>query len=185
MKWFYGLLIAISVIGIAQASSPNWQDKTKWENWPTVGKTSLSWLFLKIFKSELKSPSGTYVESGDVTPHPMALSIIYQRDITKEQLIKATREQWDYLGYSEELQKEWLLTLDKIYTNVSKGERLVYVTDGSKGEFIFYDKSLRPKDFPQHTGKIDSEPLNDAILSIWLSPGTEYPKQRKQLIGRR
>lgn len=180
MKWGYALLLACLVFGPAQASSPNWQDDTKWENWPTVGKTSFSWLFFNLFKSELKSPSGAYTESADVTPHPMALSIVYQRDISKEQLIKATKKQWDYLGYSQEMQDTWLQTLNNIYTNVSKGERLVYVTNGSQGKFLFYKQNAK-----QTISEIHNEMLNDAILSIWLSPGTEYPKQRKQLIGQR
>ncbi|MDG3087674.1 hypothetical protein P7F88_17035 [Vibrio hannami] len=181
MRWITGLLIYTVLSTSALASAPDWQDETKWESWPTVGKSSLSWLFFKLFNSELKTPTGEYEESLDVTPHPMALSIEYQRDITKQQLMEATQDQWNYLGYSEESQKEWLTQLDKIYPSVQKGQRLVYITDGKTGEIHFY----RDKSEPVKLGEIQSESLNDAFLSIWLSPGTEYPKHRAKLIGNR
>lgn len=179
MKWLRVLWLLPLMQSVVMASSPNWQDNTKWENWPTVGKADLSWLFFNIYKSELKSPTGHYLESNDVTPHPIALSIIYQQDITKEQLINATQEQWINLGYSQELQGQWLLELDSIYKNVKKGERLVYVTDGTAGEFRFFGENSKEIKL----GEIDSEQLNDAFLSIWLSPSTEYPKHRAGLIG--
>lgn len=179
MKWITVLMAYITISASAIASSPNWQDDSKWESWPTVGESSLSWLFFKLFNSELKSPTGEYEESADITPHPMALSIIYHRDISKEQLIQATQEQWAHLGYNNTLQEEWILELQEIYTSVQKGERLVYITDGETGEMHSYRESQAPVKL----GEIRSETLNDAFLSIWLSPGTEYPRHRAKLIG--
>lgn len=181
MKWFTVFLLAALFTSTTFASTPSSQDNAKWDNWPTVGKSSLSWFIFKIFKSELKTPSGFYEESLDISPHPMALSIVYQRDITKEQLIEATQSQWDYLGYSKNRQKEWLDELQRIYPNVRKGERLVYVTDGSTGEIHFFSEQSGSVKL----GEIASESMNDAFLSIWLAPETEYPKHREKLIGSR
>ncbi|EPE8512989.1 chalcone isomerase family protein, partial [Vibrio alginolyticus] len=35
----------------------------------------------------------------------------------------------------------------------------------------------------KNVGIIEDERMNDAFLAIWLSPNTEFPKLRKQLIG--
>lgn len=179
MKWVALILTLFLSYGTALASTPSGQDNSKWENWPTVGKANLKWLFFNLFNSELKSPSGRYELTGDITPHPMALSIVYQRDISKEQLVKATRDQWQYLGYSPQQQQLWLSELARMLPSVQKGESLVYVTDGKTGELHFYDSERQM----HKLGEISNETLNDAFLSIWLAPGTEYPKHRAKLIG--
>ncbi|KJY81134.1 hypothetical protein [Vibrio nigripulchritudo] len=180
MKKYAGILMfGILMAANAQSSTPSSQDNQDWDGWKTVGKSSLSWLFFDIYKSELKTPDGIYKESGDVSPHPMALLINYLRDIPKQQLLDVTQEQWEHLGYSKEQRDDWIATLSGIYPDINKGERLVYVSDGENGQFIFYDS----KNKANHLGDITSEQLNDAFLSIWFSPNTEYPKHRKQLIG--
>ncbi|PKF79471.1 hypothetical protein CW749_10805 [Vibrio sp. vnigr-6D03] len=179
-KYIGFLVLSLLIMANAQGSTPNSQDDQNWDGWKTVGKSSLSWLFFDIYKSELKTPSGVYEESTDVSPHPMALLINYMRDIPKQQLLDATQEQWEHLGYSEEQQQNWILTLSDILPDVSKGERLVYISDGEKGQFIFYDSANQTT----HLGDITNEQLNDAFLSIWFSPDTEYPKHRRQLLGK-
>ncbi len=177
-------VLAASSIGqdnTVREDKPVLQDTTAWESWPTVGQATLSWFLFDIYNSELKSPTGRYLQGSDITPHPMALSIVYRRDITKQQLIEATAEQWLHLGYSQESQKPWLKQLNSIYPDIKEGERLVYITDGAAGEFHFYGKN-KPS---QRLGEVESEQFNDAFLSIWLAPETEYPKLRAKLIGMR
>jgi len=181
MKWL-SLMIVVGIhIAPCFASTPTSQDNADWSGWPTVGTSSLSWLFFDIFDSELKSPSGNYEETTDVTPHPMALLISYLRDVPKEQLLKATQEQWHYLGYNQAESLDWLEQLAAIYPDINRGERLVYVTDGHRGEFIFYDRQNRATSL----GEITDEQLNDAFISIWLSPKTEYLQHRNQLLGKK
>lgn len=150
-----------------------------WQDWPTVGSADLDVMFFDIYTSELKTPNGYYVLNNDITPHPVALSILYERNITKNNLLKETRKQWLHLGYSEDQFADWEQSLNRIYPDVSKGERLVYVTDGDSGSFLF----IRTDGSTEHRGEITQEDFNDAFLAIWLSPKTEYPKHRRQLIG--
>jgi hypothetical protein len=153
-------------------------DSQHWEEWPTVGEAQLTWFLFDVYESRLHSPSGGYIVSSDVTPHPVALEIRYQRSISNLQLLDATIEQWQALGYDSKLQKQWLDELMPIFPSVSSGDKLIYVTNGISGDFYF-DKN----DQQNHIGKIESEQLNDAFLAIWLSPNTEYPELREQLIG--
>lgn len=169
------LLLATKVSAAEVTSTHN----EEWQQWPVVGQATLSWLWLDIYSSQLRSPSGEYVQDEDITPHPMALEIQYMRDISSKQLIKATEEQWLDLGYNPQLIDRWILQLNDIFPSVKTGEALIYVTDGRSGHFIY-----RPTDASsQQIGHVTDERLNDAFLAIWLSSKTEYQELRQQLIG--
>ncbi|ENQ8761493.1 hypothetical protein ACEQ72_001723, partial [Vibrio parahaemolyticus] len=70
-----------------------------WQEWETVGEAQLTWFVFDIYRSRLKAPNGQYLVSTDVSPHPFALEINYQRDISKQQLLEVTDEQWQKLGF--------------------------------------------------------------------------------------
>ena len=52
---------------------------SNWQQWQTVGEAQLTWFVFDIYKSRLKAPDGQYMVSNDVSPHPFALEINYQR----------------------------------------------------------------------------------------------------------
>lgn len=180
MKYVSTLLILMLVVStrLAFSSTPDRQVSRDWQSWPTVGKAQLSWFIFDIYQSELKSPSGEYIQGLDISPHPVALSIVYQRDITSQQLLNATEEQWLNLGYDANQVEPWTESLATIFPDVHEGERLVYITDGVAGEFRFFGRERQDA----LLGLVQDEQLNDAFLSIWLSPSTEYPKHRAKLI---
>ncbi len=151
----------------------------QWKSWPKVGEAQLTWFLFDVYKSTLKAPNGKYQESQDITPHPFALEINYQRDISKKQLLDATDEQWQKLNMSSDNRKQGIAQLETLFPDIKKGQKLTYVTDGAVGK-LYYD------DLNNVTvlGDVDNEWLNDAFLSIWLSPQTEYPELRNQLIGK-
>lgn len=155
-------------------------DKGGWQDWPLVGEAQLSFLFFDVYRSKLLTPSGLYVQSPDVTPHPLALSIDYQRDISKKELLDATQEQWIEQGYGRTEVTQWITQLSDIFPSVKRGENLTYITDGRFGHFIYSSAG----EGTQLLGDIENEQLNDAFVGIWLSPKTEFSDLRKQLIGR-
>jgi hypothetical protein len=69
-----------------------------WGQWQVVGEAQLSWLFFDVYRSQLLAPQGIYEVSEDVSPHPIALRIQYQRDISRQQLLDATLDQWQKNG---------------------------------------------------------------------------------------
>ncbi|WP_156683987.1 hypothetical protein [Vibrio sp. UCD-FRSSP16_30] len=150
-----------------------------WKQWPLIGRADLDVLFFDIYTSELRAPQGRYTLGRDLSPHPVALSITYERDISKKHLIKETGKQWRNLGYAKEQSLAWLDRLEGIYPDVALGEQLVYVTDGQLGSFFY----IRNDGSSELRGEVIDEALNDAFLAIWLSPQTEYPKHRLQLLG--
>lgn len=168
------LMLLFASYGYASVGSST----AEWKYWRTVGQAQLSVLFFDIYQSRLLTPTGVYEQTDDITPHPLALSIHYQRDVSRSQLIDATEEQWEKLGYSQSRRKQWLFQLEGIFPDIKKGQRLAYVTDGQTGHFYYQGSGG-----VEQIGVIEDESLNDAFLAIWLSPQTQYPKLRNQLIG--
>lgn len=166
---------AQNVVGSSETMTTN-----NWQQWQTVGEAQLTWFVFDIYKSRLKAPDGQYLVSNDVSPHPFALEINYQRDISKEQLLDVTDEQWQKLGFTKVYRQQWISELNTMFPDINKGDELTYLTDGTNGQLIYRKAGSEPY---QTVGFVKDERLNDAFLSIWLSPKTEFPKLRKQLIG--
>ncbi|MDV6250718.1 chalcone isomerase family protein [Vibrio sp. EA2] len=178
------LVIGLTMSGPLYAQSVG-ADTTKvstadWRQWKTVGQAKLTWFIFDIYESRLRAPDGRYQVSADVSPHPFALEIYYQRDVTKQQLLEVTEEQWQKLGVNQQRRQQWLSELNEMYPNIKKGDELAYVTDGKSGHLLYRRAG---EVSPVTVGYVEDEGLNDAFLSIWLSPKTEFPKLRKQLIG--
>ncbi len=143
-----------------------------WVNWPVVGNTELTWGWWTIYQAQLRTPSGQYQANND---NNIALIIRYEREIDASDLLQATDEQWQHLGYSQQQRQVWLKSLQGIWPNVRQGDRLIFVVQDEVGYFLFQNKVI---------GTISNSSLNRAFLAIWLSPNSSYPKLRLELIGR-
>lgn len=161
-------------------NSKNADKMSSWEGWKTVGEAQLTWFIFDIYQSRLKAPDGKFIVNGDVSPHPLALEINYQRDISKQQLLDVTDEQWAKLGFTESYRKSWINELNRMFPDIKKGDELTYLTDGKTGQLLYRQAGIAQI---KTVGFVQDERMNDAFLSIWLSPNTEFPKLRKQLIG--
>lgn len=179
------LVLVLFNISWAKASPAGQNDNTEkfdtanWQSWQQVGSAQLSVFVFDIYQSRLLTPTGVYNLGNDITPHPLALDIRYQRDISKKQLLEATYEQWVKLGFNQQQSTQWIEQLELIFPNIKEGQRLTYVTNGQTGQFVYSLKSGQQKKI----GYINDESLNDAFLAIWLSPKTEYADLRRRLIG--
>ncbi|WP_440879084.1 chalcone isomerase family protein [Vibrio natriegens] len=175
-----GLILPVPLYAQSAGADTAHVNTAQWRQWKTVGEAKLTWFIFDIYESRLRAPDGRYQVSADVSPHPIALEIYYKRDVTKKQLLEVTDEQWQKLGIEQSLRQQWLSVLNMMYPTIKKGDELAYVTDGQTGHLLH----RRAGDaYPQTVGYVKDEALNDAFLSIWLSPKTEFPKLRKQLIG--
>ena len=67
-----------------------------------------------------------------------------------------------------------------MFPDIKKGDELTYLTDGKTGQLLYRQAGIAQI---KTVGFVQDERMNDAFLSIWLSPNTEFPKLRKQLIG--
>lgn len=150
-----------------------------WLNWRSVGSATFSWGPFTLYSSQLLTPSGHY----DGPDQHQALVITYQREIDGKDLVDATRDQWQALGIlKQEPQSEsWLSMLKTLWPDVNPGSQLAFVFSAQQGQF-WYRASTAQKTFTP-LGPHQSALFSRQFLAIWLSPHTQYPELRKQLIG--
>ncbi|NMP26416.1 hypothetical protein GW590_05990 [Rahnella sp. SAP-1] len=150
-----------------------------WSSWPVTGSAKLTWAFLDVYNSELRTPSGKYRPN----EWPLALAVSYLRDISREDLTEATADQWKALGLLDEAnQHHWLEAVQAIWPDATSGNEITFLADQHGGQFYYQaDKQHAIVPLGQHF----SPAFRDAFLAIWLSPSTQYPLLRLGLIGPR
>ncbi|MDJ1651918.1 hypothetical protein PFH44_00160 [Raoultella sp. Ech2A] len=150
-----------------------------WLNWRKVGDATLTWGPFVIYTSQLRTPDGRY----DGLAQKQVLIITYKRDIAREDLVDATRDQWQAQGIlaSEPQSEAWLQMLRSVWPDVTSGTQLAFVLNDKQGQF-WYRASSAQKTFTP-LGPRQSEAFSMRFLSIWLGPRTQYPELRQQLIG--
>ncbi len=130
------------------------------------GEGEMSYLFWTLYSAEFyTAPSGS----------ERALKIEYYRAIDSEDLVDATEDQWNKLGYSNSNIQRWLKPLYAMWPNVEEGSTLtIRVAEDNVSRFYFDEQPI---------GTIQDKNFGDAFLAIWLSENTSEPGLRKQLLG--
>ena len=90
-----------------------------WLAWRRVGEATLTWGPFTVYHSQLRTPNGRY----DGPQQDRALIITYRRDIDREALVEATRDQWQAQGIlqQEPRSEAWLRMLQGIWPDVAPG----------------------------------------------------------------
>ncbi|MEG1209778.1 MAG: hypothetical protein RSE29_01485 [Leclercia sp.] len=150
-----------------------------WLSWRKVGDATLSWGPFTVYTSQLRTPDGQYRGP----EQDQALLITYKRDIDRDDLVEATRDQWQAQGIlTREPQSEgWLRMLGSLWPDVTPGSQLAFVMSAKQGQF-WYRASAAQNVFTP-LGPRQSEAFSRHFLAIWLDARTQYPELRKQLIG--
>ena len=142
------------------------------EHFNLVGQAKFSFLFWDIYNSKLYTTSGVYppeIESGAVL-----FEIAYLRDITAEDLLNRTEEQWDHLGYSKSEYRQYTPALKAMWPDISAGDTLTLLVQNEQASFYFNGIKL---------GFVAQEGFSQAFLAIWLSEKTSQPELRYALLG--
>ena len=130
-----------------------------WLTWRRVGEATLTWGPFTVYHSQLRTPNGRY----DGPQQDRALIITYRRDIDREALVEATRDQWQAQGIlqQEPRSEAWLRMLQGIWPDVASAAQTAFTPLGPRQSAAFSTR----------------------FLAIWLDPRTTYPELRQQLIG--
>ena len=99
--------------------------------------------------------------------------ITYQRDITKQQLIERTVEQWQKMKITDIDYRAYVAELNNLWPNISSGDKLALQVGDSSSHFYFNDNYL---------GSVEGQQFAQLFLGIWLSPNTTEPELRKTLL---
>ena len=150
-----------------------------WLTWRKVGEATLTWGPFDVYRSQLSTPDGRYTGM----QQDQALLITYQRSISRDELVDATREQWQAQGIldSEPNSAEWLRRLQAIWPDVNQGSQLAFVVNNGQGQFWYRAPTARTAFTP--LGPPQSATFSERFLAIWLGPRTQYPELRLQLLG--
>lgn len=136
-----------------------------------VGTAEMSLLWLDIYSAKLFSIDGKY----QANRFPMILDIQYHRDIDAVDLVDATIEQWQHLGFTEANIELYRQQLVNAWPDVKQGDRLTFKVNTPE------DAAFLLNDTPYY--QVSNAQFPEAFLDIWLSEKTSRPELRNQLIG--
>ncbi len=141
-----------------------------------VGQGHFRYLFWSVYDAELATQDGRYIDVAQ--SRPLALTLTYQRDISRDEFIDATLDQWRHVyGDVSPVQQQWADALKSIWQDVRDGDQLrCYVDADAVSHFYLNNKPI---------GHI-SEPLfSEQFLAIWLDERTSAPSLRRELLGQK
>lgn len=190
------LLFLFSVSVSAAAATPFNIDKLN-----KLGEGNMQYLFWDLYHAELfrtpqnnqsssnqssnnQSSSDQSLQSQSLKNKPShlnssynatALRLTYLKSVSKNDLLKATQDQWQHLGFPPTQTSTWLDELSTIWPDVKSGDQLtLFITPQGTSQFYLANHLI---------GTIDDPHFGEAFLDIWLSKNTSEPKLRKQLLG--
>tara|TARA_B100000809_G_scaffold105053_1_gene103560 strand:- start:104 stop:598 length:495 start_codon:yes stop_codon:yes gene_type:complete len=141
-------------------------------NFLSIGETTFSFLFWDLYKSQLLTTSGKYPI--EITKDNLIMDISYLADISSDDLIKRTVEQWQHLGIAPENYQDYLPELKAIWPNITNGDSLSLLIYQGRSAF-YYNQ--------QYVGIINDPKFGQIFLAIWLSKKTSEPSLRLELLG--
>ena len=109
---------------------------------------------------------------------PFALELIYQRKISRDDLVQASVDEIKRLSgqsVSDAQLAEWQAQMQRSFVDVTAGTRITGVYLPGQGAQFFVGQQL------QH--EVRDAQFAEAFFAIWLDPRTRNPELRRQLLG--
>jgi len=138
----------------------------------TTGEATFSILFWDLYQSHLKTTSGTYPISFETDQ--LIFHIDYLADISREDLIMRTVEQWQHQNVSKNTYNQYIETLQNMWPNIRKGDSLAILVKKERSNFYFNERYI---------GSINDDAFGQLFIDIWLDKSTSQPNLRAQLLG--
>jgi hypothetical protein len=143
-----------------------------------VGRGDMRWFGIDLYEARLLNRDGRYPPADDTGP--LALEIVYRRNISSERLVSTTEREWRRLGPELGLEGDsrvagWLETLADIWPDVTPGDRILALRE-AQGPTRFYGNDGL-------LGIVEDPAFGPAFLGIWLHPDTRASELRAALIG--
>jgi hypothetical protein len=169
---FSQMVISLHVMANEQKPSNTLDNVVKAHAYIQVGETTFSILFWDLYKSKLQTTSGKYPLEKD--SEKLLYHINYLTDISREDLLMRTVEQWQHLGIETERYQTYLSVLEKIWPDIEDGDTLSLHVNNTRSVFYFNNNFI---------GEIEQSEFSQLFLDIWLSENTSEPKLRLELLG--
>lgn len=137
-----------------------------------IGEGTFSVLFWDLYHSQLLTTSGDYPVLQE--NEALLFKINYFADISRDDLIERTVEQWQHIGIAELTYQQYLDDLNNIWPDIVKGDSLALVINNGHSHFYFNENYI---------GKITDDKFGQLFIDIWLSEKTSQPALRSALLG--
>lgn len=139
-----------------------------------VGQGHFRYLFWSVYDAALATRDGQFLSVQQSAP--LALTLTYQRDITTEEFVSATLDQWQHVfGEISDKQRQWAAALQRIWPDVRQDDHLSCVIDRHGFAHFYLNQQV--------LGTIEDPLFSEQFLAIWLDERTSAPKLRRQLLG--
>jgi len=186
-KYILGLIFYVTAFGAysknveLNSPIPTTQVNTNKQSFPNlissgnylpIGETTFSILFWDLYKSKLFTTSGSYPIS--LKSESLIFHINYLVDISSEDLINRTVEQWKLLGVKKIKYEGYIEQLKELWPDIKEGDSLAVLVEQHKSDFYFNDEYL---------GSIHDPSFGQLFIDIWLSKDTSQPSLRAELLG--
>lgn len=143
-------------------------------NLARVGAGELSWLGQPIYDASLWTAQGRF--SGYQSGEPVALSLWYRREFSRDTLLRITDTAWRRLGeVPADRRERWLAALRPLWSDVRPGDNVTTVVVPGQATRFYDERGLM--------GQIDDPDFGPAFLSIWLDSRSVVSGLRVQLLG--
>lgn len=160
--------------GMARAAAvapPELADELPDARWR--GTAVMRFFGLHIYDARLWSPAPV---RGDGAGQPLALELIYARQLVGEQIASRSIEEMQRIGpVSDEQSARWLQAMTRLFPDVRSGDRLTGVQHPGRASRFYLNGALR--------GEVADADFTRLFFGIWLSPRTSEPRLRAQLLG--
>jgi hypothetical protein len=172
----FGRLILFAVLAVGTAAHARLPEPVVAGDYQLnqVGAGDLSWLGRPIYHASLWTGGGRF--EGYAAGEPVALSLWYRREFSREELLRITSTAWRLLGdVSPERRQAWLEQLRSLWWDVAPGDNVTTVVLPG-GATRFYDQQ-------GFRGSIADPEFGPAFLSIWLDSRSVVGDLRIRLLG--
>lgn len=139
-----------------------------------LGEGRLTYFGISLYTASLWSE--TTAGAPDPDAEPVMLRITYERNISRDRIMKITRKEWRRLKVADSTQQQaWLDELEALLPDVRRGDVLSSLTVPGK-ETRFYLAG-------EEIGRVEDPAFGDAFLAIWLDPRTRAANLREALLA--
>jgi hypothetical protein len=137
------------------------------------GSGAMSFLGVRVYEARLWAPAPVL---GDAARHPLALELIYARNIKGDLIISSSLREMQRVGkFTPEQSERWTRAMTPLFPDIKPGDRLTGVQRPGQSARFFYNGTLR--------GEVADAEFARLFFGIWLSPRTSDPQLRQQLLG--
>lgn len=138
--------------------------------WLNVGKADYTWGPFHVYTISLYTETGHYEEN----LRPLMLTFNYAKPIEGKNFAISLIKEMENLNLDNLDSKIYLETLKSIFPDISPNDVLNYIALEDRGYFVLNDTILDNEFDPSFT---------QALIAIWLSPNTNFPKLQPKLLG--